>query len=495
MRVNELLDIAAPTFGDRVLFTDSDRSLTAAQLASASSGVAALLGDREVERLAFVGENSVAVPMCLYGAAAGGVPFAPINYRLADDRLRSLLARTAPSMVVVDDAMVDRVSEVDGVHIVTTGELTAAVLTDSAPAAPSSEPDSTAVLLFTSGTTGEPKAAILAHENVTAYVLATVDFAAAGEDEAAIVSVPPYHVAGVTAALTSVFAGRRTVYLPAFDAQRWVETVRRESVTQAMVVPTMLERILASLDDGGLPDLRSLSYGGGPMPESVIARALEMLPHVDFVNAYGLTETASTISILGPDDHRIAHQSDDPAIRRRLRSVGRPLPTVELTIRDASGSEVSVGERGEVWVRGDQVSGRYAGVDEGNDDGWFHTRDAGEIDGEGYLYLHGRLDDVIIRGGENLSPGEIEHVLIDHPAVAACAVVGVPDDEWGEAVVAAVVLAEGAAATAEELQEHVRAQLRSTQTPEEIRFYDELPMNETGKLLRRVLREDFAAAR
>lgn len=219
---------------------------------------------------------------------------------------------------------------------------------------------------------------------------------------------------------------------------------------------------------------------------------MAMLPHVGFVNAYGLTETASTISILGPDDHRDAVASDDPAIARRLGSVGQPLPTVELSIRDESGTEVAVGERGEVWVRGEQVSGRYAGRDDGITDGWFRTRDSGELDADGYLYLFGRLDDVIVRGGENLSPGEIETVLNDHPTVDACAVVGIPDDQWGERVAAAVIPAAGAEVDVDALKAHVRAALRSTQTPEQISIRAELPTNETGKILRRVLREELA---
>jgi acyl-CoA synthetase (AMP-forming)/AMP-acid ligase II len=216
------------------------------------------------------------------------------------------------------------------------------------------------------------------------------------------------------------------------------------------------------------------------MPLPVIERAMELLPHVDLVNAYGLTETSSTISVLGPDDHRVAFYSDDPAWKARLGSVGQPLPGVEVEIRD-----------GIIWVRGEQVSGEYNGVDGGLDDGWFNTRDAGYLDEEGYLFVQGRVDDVIVRGGENLSPGEIEAVLIEHPGVEAVAVVGVPDNEWGEKVVAAVVRCDDC--TEDELRDFVRAALRSARTPERIKFVEGLPFNETGKLLRRVLRDELAA--
>jgi acyl-CoA synthetase (AMP-forming)/AMP-acid ligase II len=215
------------------------------------------------------------------------------------------------------------------------------------------------------------------------------------------------------------------------------------------------------------------------MPAPVVERAISLLPGVDLVNAYGLTETSSTISVLGPDDHLLAFYSDEPDVRARLGSVGKPLPGVEVEIRD-----------GIIWVRGDQVSGEYVGTGAGLDDGWFNTRDAGYLDDEGYLFVQGRVDDVIVRGGENLSPGEIESVLIEHPAVAEAAVVGIPDVEWGERVVAAVVRCGDC--TEDELRDHVRAALRSASTPERIAFRDELPFNETGKLLRRVLREELA---
>jgi fatty-acyl-CoA synthase len=271
--------------------------------------------------------------------------------------------------------------------------------------------------------------------------------------------------------------------------------VRSEMITHAMVVPTMLGRILDVIeaDGGGLASLRALSYGGGPMPQSVVERALRLLPDVGLVNAYGLTETSSTVAILGPDDHRAAFASSDPAVRQRLASVGQVLPGLEVSIRDADGQLVGVGERGEIWVRGEQVAGEYLGNRVTDDDGWFNTRDGGSFDADGYLFVHGRLDDVIVRGGENLSPGEIEAVLCEHPGVAQAAVVGVPDVEWGEKVVAVVVRSEGSSVTEHDLRELVRSRLRSTRTPERIEFRDELPFNETGKLLRRVLRSELSA--
>ena len=307
--------------------------------------------------------------------------------------------------------------------------------------------------------------------------------------------VPPYHIAGIAAIMSSVYSGRHVIQLPNFSAERWIELARQHKVTTAFVVPTMLARIVETLEAQGvttadMPYLNSLAYGGGKMPLSVIEKAMTLFPQTDFSNAYGLTETSSTICVLGPDAHRDAVSSTTEAGRRRLVSVGQALPGVEIEIRDDEGRVLGAGERGEIYVRGEQVSGEYEGKGSVVDaDGWFPTRDAGSIDDEGFLFLEGRADDVIVRGGENLSPGEIEDVLLTHPAVADVAVVGVPDQQWGEKIVATVVLHQEHEAAEEELKSYVKEHLRSNRTPDEIVFLDELPYNETGKLLRRVLKE------
>ena len=220
---------------------------------------------------------------------------------------------------------------------------------------------------------------------------------------------------------------------------------------------------------------------------------MALFPDTDFTNAYGLTETSSTITVLGPDAHRAAATSEDRASRRRLASVGVPLPGIEIEIRDDEGRVLGPDEHGEIYVRGEQVSGEYEGIGRLTDDeGWFPTRDGGFLDDEGYLFLEGRADDVIVRGGENMSPGEIEDVLITHDAVSDVAIVGVPDEEWGEAVVGVVVLKHDA--TVESLQQWVRDRMRSSRVPERLEFWDELPYNETGKLLRREVRALLAEA-
>lgn len=494
-----LLDMTAGGAADRIAVGSHRSGLTYGTLLDRSGRLAGLLAERGVERVGLVDLNSEAVPLCLYGAGLAGVPFAPVNYRLPDDQLRRILARLAPGLVIVGDGVAERTGPVAGIEMMARDELLTKVA-DDLPVPddlPFVDPEAVAVLLFTSGTTGDPKAAVLRHRHLTSYILESVEFLSASEDDAQLVSVPPYHIAGISAVLSSTFAGRRLVHLPGFDAADWVRTVADEQITQAMVVPTMLGRVLDVIGETGanVDQLRHLAYGGGRMPLELIKRAMNELPHVSFVNAYGLTETSSTVAVLGPDDHLDAMASDDPLVQRRLTSVGRPLPSVEVEIRDPDGNPLPAGERGEIHVRGEQVAGEYLGRSLLTDDGWFPTNDAGSFDEDGYLYLDGRLDDIIVRGAENLSPGEIEDVLRSHEAVADAAVFGLPDPEWGERVAAAVVLRpDHADVPADELRSYVRDRLRSTKTPVDIRFLPELPYNETGKLLRRVLRDGFIDA-
>ncbi len=493
MHTSLLLDMTADVLPDRTILGSLDGGLCFSDLAAQVRAGGAWLKAKGGDNIVFIGVNGPALPTILFGAGAVGMPFVPLNYRLPDVDLRKLLARTAPAVAVVDDDMLARVEGVEGVNLVSRSAFAAACADPGNHPGELPEHDADiAVLLFTSGTTGDPKAAVLRHRHLTSYVISSVEFMGSEEEEAALISVPPYHIAGISAILTGIYGGRRLVYLDAFTPEAWVDLAVKEKISHAMVVPTMLGRVLDVLEKRGqaLPHLRALSYGGGPMPHPVIERALQMLPHVDFVNAYGLTETSSTVAVLGPEDHRIAIASDDPVIRRRLTSVGQPLPTLELEIRGPDGEALGPGQHGEVYVRGDQVAGEYLHRKAIQDDGWFATNDGGWLDEHGYLYVEGRLDDVIVRGGENISPGEIEDVLRDHPAVMDVAVLGLPDREWGERV-AAVIVANGERPSTDDLAALVKSKLRSTKTPETWEFRDALPYNETGKLLRRVLRAEL----
>ncbi len=485
-----LLQLAAESLSDRIAVGGTELGLSYADLLRRARNFGDTVSG--VDAVAFCGVNSTSFPIALFGAAAAGRPFAPLNYRLPDEDLRKIAARTAPSLLIADDEVRPRFEGLAGVRTIGRSDFLAMSTTDKTWQDIETPADAVGVLLFTSGTTGEPKAALLRHSHLASYVMQTVEFLGASEDEAILVSVPPYHIAAVSSVLTSIYAGRRIVQLPAFDPVQWVKAALMERVTHAMLVPTMLSRVVHVLHSEriSLPDLRHLSYGGGRMPASLILQAMEVLPHVDFVNAYGLTETSSTIAVLTPDDHREAHRARDDHIRRRLGSVGRPVPSVEVEVRDSRGFACRANAAGEIWVRGDQVSGEYVGKKIIRDDGWMPTNDSGWFDEDGYLFIEGRLDDVIVRGGENISPGEIEDLIRTHPAVRDVAVIGLPDDEWGEKI-AAVLVTDG------EIDEDlfrgwIRERLRSTKVPQEIMVRDALPYNDLGKLLRRELKRQYA---
>jgi len=497
MHLSSFVEMVESGFDDRVLLGDQKSRITGTEF-----GFLVRLGATQVHNeyasVIYVGENHSLLPVALFAAAWAGVPFVPVNYRLEDRQLHSLIERYPNSLVLTDHLTSDRLAGFSPkVFDEWLDELSTIDLEEVGPTEPAEDDDDVAVVLFTSGTTSEPKSALLRHRHLMAYLLGSVEFGSAESSEAVLVSVPPYHVAGVANMLSNLFSGRRLVYLQSFSAQEWLTRIDDEKITHAMVVPTMLSRIVEHLDGGVLSTstLRTLSYGGAKVSERVIRQALQAFPNTGFVNAYGLTETASTIAVLGPDDHRDALSSDDPMIQRRLSSVGQVLPMIEIEIRDEHEQVVAAGESGLIYLRGEQVSGEYAGVSLLDDDGWFCTRDQGSIDADGYLYIEGRVDDTIIRGGENIAPAEIESVLLAQPGIAEACVVGLPDDEWGQRIVAVVVCSEGHVVDPKILQDSVREVLRGSKTPEEIIIRDSLPHTETGKMLRRVVLSELVARR
>jgi acyl-CoA synthetase (AMP-forming)/AMP-acid ligase II len=492
MNISLILQMAADAEPERIGLVCDGRRWSYRLLWQAAHGAAQSILKSGASHVALLDENSEAAAISLFGAAIAGVPYVPLNYRLADADLAALLQRIAPAYVTGDVERVKRLNPDAGHTVLSRADFVAnAERLGDASSADEVDQD-IAIQLFTSGTTAAPKAAILRHFNLLSYILGTVEFGSASEDEAALVSVPPYHIAGIAALLSSIYSMRRILLLPAFDPDGWLTLAAAERATNSFVVPTMLSRIITRMDDGANADLTALqaiAYGGGRMPTELIERALELFPRVNFTNAYGLTETSSTIALLGPEEHRAAQGATDPAVRARLGSVGKPLPTVEIEIRDEEGRGLPPGERGEIYVRGEQVSGEYRERKALDADGWFPTRDAGYMDADGYLYLSGRADDIIVRGGENISPAEIEDALMTHPAIADAAAVAVPSVEWGETVGIAIVPRPGQKAPSdEELRTLIKNRLRSSRVPERIAVMDALPYNEMGKLLRREVR-------
>lgn len=495
MSISLLLEMAVSEDPDRIALVDGSNRVTIAELSELADGGAGVIAASGARHVAYVGSGGLMQPLLIFAAARAGVPYTPINYRLSAEGVQELIARLPDPLVVVDGRYRETVGGSD-MRVVESEDFVAAAR-GADPAAEFADSEDVAIVLFTSGTTSKPKAVELTHGNLTSYITATVEFGSASDADAALICVPPYHIAGVNAAMSNLYAIRKMVYLKIFDPFEWLRLVADEAVTTATVVPTMLDRIVSALemDPVELPTLRNLAYGGSKVALPLLRKTLDLLPHVGFVNAYGLTETSSTVAVLTPEDHRAAHRSPDEALAKRLGSVGQPVPGIEVQIRSEDGTVLGPRETGELYVRGEQVSGKYTGIGSVLDaEGWFPTRDIATLDEAGYLFITGRSDDTIIRGGENIAPAELEDVLIEHPHVRDVAVVGVEDEQWGQAIVAVVVPVEGADPDPHELREYVRKVLRGSRTPDRVVFRDELPNNATGKLLRREIVESLRDA-
>ncbi|MGH7893706.1 MAG: class I adenylate-forming enzyme family protein [Candidatus Binatia bacterium] len=512
MNTANFLSIPATVFPDQeIMIFDGARFTYGQSLTRVRRLAAALaaLGIKRGDAVAALDTNSHRYVEAYYAAATLGAVFVPINYRAKIPELRHMLRAAGASTALVGaryaETLAGLLPELPALrHVIgmdaappgdgpTVEDLIAGAAAEREES--EIEEHDTTILMYTSGTTALPKGVMLTHHDFTTYVCGTVELADGTPRGTALVCVPLYHIAGATAVMTTLFAGRKIVLMPQFEATAWLRLVEKERVTHAFLVPTMVKQLLDAPDFArrDLSSLQSLSYGGAAMPLPVVRRAIAMFPPtVGFVNAFGQTETTSTLTVLGPEDHRLTGSAAETETKlRRLGSIGRPLPDVELRVVGEDGTELVRGEVGEIVVRTPRVMKGYAGdaaasgVDAG---GWLHTRDMGWIDDAGYVFLAGRKDDMIIRGGENIAPAEVEATLQLHPAVEEAAVVGIPDVEWGQRVAAAVALRPGARVTAEELGEFCRARLASFKKPEVVRFFSALPKNPMGKILRREIR-------
>jgi acyl-CoA synthetase (AMP-forming)/AMP-acid ligase II len=359
--------------------------------------------------------------------------------------------------------------------------------------------DDITILMYTAGTTGRPKGVPLTHNSFSGYVLGNVAPVDIEIEETNLLTVPLYHVAGIQAVMAATYGGRTLAMMKQFEVTEWMKTVQEEKANRAMLVPTMLKRVIdhEDFDSYDLSSLKVITYGAASMPFEVIKKAIDVFPGVMFINAFGQTETASTITTLGPEDHVITGTEEEKAkkLKRLQSSIGRPMDDVEIKIVDDQGKELPTGEVGEILAKGPRVmSGYWKDAEKTakalTADGWLRTADKGYVDDEGYIYLAGRGDDMIIRGGENISPEEVEDALYAHPKVDDAAVIAVADPDWGQEPKAIVVLKKGETATAEEIMEFCRQKLSSFKRPRYVYFTDELPRTSTGKVLKRVLREE-----
>ena len=468
-----------------------------------TAGLLTTLGVEVGDRVGIFATNSVECVEAMFGAAFVGATVVPMNFRAGAEEAAHLMSDSGIKVLFTESRYRDVVDEnrPDSVeHVFMLNEEDSYVVArDEAfelPVPEDVDSDGLCALLYTSGTTSLPKGVKLTNGAVTGYVMGTND-AATGEDMGRMaLAAPLYHIAGVTSMLNALYSGRVVVLLPQFEAAAWIDTVQQHAVTHAFLVPTMLGRVMEApnFSADAFTGMEAITYGAGPMPPSVIRRAIGEFPsNVSFAGAYGQTETTSTVAVLDPDDHRVEGSEEEQAVKlKRLSSVGQVLDDVEVRVVDEEGAPVAVGTLGEVQLRTFRAMDGYWGNEEKtritiDDEGWVHTGDLGYLDEDDYLFLGGRTGDMIIRGGENVLPDEVEAVLYENGAVLECAVVGVASEEWGERVVAAAVVRDGSGVTGDELVAFAKEKLAPFKRPEAVRLMDELPRTSTGKLLRRDL--------
>jgi long-chain acyl-CoA synthetase len=502
--------IPASILPDQEIMVFGEHRLTYAQLDDLVARLCTVFkrfGLKQGDVIAALDTNSHLYVASYYAAAKAGLTFLPLNYRAREKELQYMINTARAGVLLVGDRYLDQAVKLRphlaATEIIAWGRGRTGIKGLDALLEKASRDDTeaeiddedTSVLMYTSGTTSLPKGVMLRYRDFTAYVTANVEMADGSDRGVALVCVPFYHIAGTTALMTNLWTGRKMVIMPQFEARTWLNLVERERVTHAFVVPTMMKQLLdePALLRTDLSSLRNLAYGGAAMPVAVIRRAIEAFPEtVGFVNAYGQTETTSSLTVLGPEDHRLEGTREQIELKlKRLNSIGRPLPDVEVRVRGDDGDFLATSQVGEIVVRTPRIMKGYAGREDeaALAGGWRATGDLGWIDEDGYVFFAGRKDDMIIRGGENIAPAEIETVLMSHPAIEEAAVIGVPSVEWGQTVKAFVVPRPGHKLGERDLVEFCRARLASFKRPEQIVFVEALPKNALGKILRKELHE------
>jgi long-chain acyl-CoA synthetase len=511
--------------GDRPMFRVGGTTVTWAEHHRRASSVAqALLGDGVTpgDRVAFLDRNGLAYFEVLFGGAMAGAVNVAVNWRLSPSEMAAVIDDSRATVLVVHPEFVPCLADMDSglpavTRIVVLGDAKANADVGGAsdlarrvgyedwwgacdPVDPGhvGEPDDVSMQLYTSGTTGLPKGVMLANRNISAMMeLAGADAFGIDDTTVSLVAMPLFHIGGSGWALTAMSRGGTSVILREMDPAELIRLVERERITHAFVVPAVLMLLLATpgIEKADLSSLDTIFYGASPIAEDVLVRCMSVIG-CRFSQVYGMTETSGAIV-------RLEHEDHDPDGERRhlLRAAGKPLPGVEIRIVDPdTGADAPTDAVGEIWTRSAyNMLGYWEKPAETAgtilDGGWLRTGDAGYLDDEGYIFLHDRIKDMIVSGGENIYPAEVENVLLAMDEIVDAAVIGVPDDTWGETVKAVVVRGPGSDVSADEIVAFCRHRLAHYKCPTSVDFADVLPRNPSGKILKRELREPYWVGR
>ncbi len=515
MNTTEFLTISAAICPDRTAIIFEGKRFTFSELNERVNRLANALvrmGVKKGDRVALLNVNCNQCVETYFATAKVGGIYLPLNFRARDDEQKYMINFAEPVVLFVGARYLEMIDSIrPSLHSVRhfiSIDAPHPSMTYYEDLIKSSSPnevetdiqdEDTTILMYTAGTTGKPKGVMLAHKSFGVYVLENVSPPDPDKEEKNILTVPLYHIAGIQAMMSAIYGARTLVMQRQFEAVSWMELIAREKVNRAMIVPTMLKQLLDNPEFSkyDLSSLRVITYGAAPMPISVISRALEAFPHCSFINAFGQTETASTITMLGPEDHVITGTGLEREKKlKRLTSIGKPLPDIQMKVVDEAGNELADGKIGEILARGPRVMSGYYKDEEKTSltidkEGWVHTHDMGYRDPDGYFYLSGRGTDLIKRGGEYISPEELENVICTHPKIEDVAVIGIYDEEWGELPKAVCVLKQGESSSEDEIMEYCRVRLASFKRPRTVIFVEQLPRNPMGKVIKRELREKY----
>ncbi|MGW4094811.1 class I adenylate-forming enzyme family protein [Nocardia sp. NPDC004750] len=513
--ISQVLDRAVGMFGDRIAVTDGRMRWTYRELGRRVLALDAALDGFKLGVGDVVGVLAHNDPLHIVAWLAvprSGRVMNELNTRLSRAELEFTLADSRTRALIVDDDHVDLARSLQaavdslttliyaGVHSAPVGFVDLAALTggEAESSLPVASGDMIAGIFYTGGTTGRPKGVQLSHQNLISTAKNALICWGFDDQDAYLHAAPMFHLADGAATLALTWVGGKHVILDAFEPRRWLEIVKTERVTRATLVPTMINRLVSEPFPTGTDcsSLRSIAYGGSPMPRALLQRAAARFG-CDWGQVYSMTEGAGITTFLDHRDHRRGLAGDDPIAAGRLASVGRPVVGCEVRILRADGSMADSGEAGEVVVRGETIMRGYLNRPTETaaaflDGQWYRTGDVGYFDGDGYLFVVDRIKDMIITGGENVYAAEVEAAIHEHPAVYEAAVFGVPDDDWGEVVHAAVVLLPGHLAAQDELIGHTRSRIAPYKAPRVVHFLErQLPRSAAGKVVKSDLRQEF----